>query len=227
MSAALPLTNISAQEALDYAAWLTETTGFSYRLPTVAEWAYAAEAPGTPEPRRNYNCQIRGDSGLVKGINLEDVRTGAASPTRTYFPLWYAVGDRTAPRISGGARTPTAGLFSSDVVPEMQEYERTETTVVNSYVRPEVARYVNNLQSALAERLGDDAQLSILRSDGDSGRKVRLRSIQPSMAASICPSTPPPGAERKDRSCSCISGTATRRSPWRSLRAPTPGRRAM
>jgi N-methylhydantoinase A len=48
----------------------------------------------------------------------------------------------------------------------MQEYERTETTVVNSYVRPEVSRYVNNLQRALNERLGADAQLSILRSDG-------------------------------------------------------------
>ena len=48
----------------------------------------------------------------------------------------------------------------------MQEYERTETTVVNSYVRPEVARYVNNLQSALEDRLGKDTQLSILRSDG-------------------------------------------------------------
>lgn len=56
--------------------------------------------------------------------------------------------------------------ISSDVVPEMQEYERTETTVVNSYVRPEVARYVNNLQGALNERLGEDTQLSILRSDG-------------------------------------------------------------
>ena len=79
MSAALPLTNISAQEVLEYAAWLTETTGFSYRLPTVSEWAYAAEAPGTGAQRRNYNCQIRGDSGLVKGINLEDVRTGDAN----------------------------------------------------------------------------------------------------------------------------------------------------
>jgi N-methylhydantoinase A len=56
--------------------------------------------------------------------------------------------------------------ISSEVVPEMQEYERTETTVVNSYVRPEVARYVNNLQGALNQRLGDDTQLSILRSDG-------------------------------------------------------------
>ncbi|MEO0436042.1 MAG: hydantoinase/oxoprolinase family protein [Pseudomonadota bacterium] len=55
---------------------------------------------------------------------------------------------------------------SSDVVPEMQEYERTETTVVNSYVRPEVSRYVSNLQGALVERLGKQSQLSILRSDG-------------------------------------------------------------
>ncbi len=56
--------------------------------------------------------------------------------------------------------------ISSEVVPEMQEYERTETTVVNSYVRPEVARYVENLQNSLRELMGDEVQLSILRSDG-------------------------------------------------------------
>lgn len=56
--------------------------------------------------------------------------------------------------------------ISSEVVPEMQEYERTETTVVNSYVRPEVATYVRNLQAALEERMGSDTQLAILRSDG-------------------------------------------------------------
>ena len=56
--------------------------------------------------------------------------------------------------------------ISSEVVPEMQEYERTETTVVNSYVRPEVATYVRNLQAALEERMGGNTQLAILRSDG-------------------------------------------------------------
>ncbi len=56
--------------------------------------------------------------------------------------------------------------ISSDIVPEMQEYERTETTVVNSYVRPEVARYVDNLQDSLHKTLGEKLQLSILRSDG-------------------------------------------------------------
>lgn len=56
--------------------------------------------------------------------------------------------------------------ISSEVVPEMQEYERTETTVVNSYVRPEVAKYINNLERSLKERMGANVQLSILRSDG-------------------------------------------------------------
>lgn len=56
--------------------------------------------------------------------------------------------------------------ISSDVVPEMQEYERTETTVVNSYVRPQVSKYVENLQTSLQERLRDDVNLAILRSDG-------------------------------------------------------------
>jgi formylglycine-generating enzyme required for sulfatase activity len=77
--AALPITNISANDARAYAAWLSETTGFEYRLPSVAEWQYAAEAPGTGAQKRNYNCQIRGDSGLIKGISLEDVRTGDAN----------------------------------------------------------------------------------------------------------------------------------------------------
>ena len=56
--------------------------------------------------------------------------------------------------------------ISSELVPEMQEYERTETTVVNSYVSPQVSKYLNNLQHSLEERMGKDMQLAILRSDG-------------------------------------------------------------
>ena len=55
--------------------------------------------------------------------------------------------------------------LSSEVVPEMQEYERTVTTVANSYVRPRVARYVQNLKTKLAEQTRD-VKLHILRSDG-------------------------------------------------------------
>jgi N-methylhydantoinase A len=55
--------------------------------------------------------------------------------------------------------------LSSEVVPEMQEYERTITTVANSYVRPRVASYVLNLHSELQKTM-DDLQLHVLRSDG-------------------------------------------------------------
>ena len=55
---------------------------------------------------------------------------------------------------------------SASVMPEMYEYERAETTVVNSYVRPVVSKYVSNLQREIKRRLGDDTNLQILRSDG-------------------------------------------------------------
>ncbi|ORI27075.1 hydantoinase/oxoprolinase family protein [Rhodococcus sp. 1168] len=55
--------------------------------------------------------------------------------------------------------------ISSQVLPEMREYERTLTTVANSYVQPEVSRYVRNLDTSLQNK-GITAPLSILRSDG-------------------------------------------------------------
>lgn len=51
--------------------------------------------------------------------------------------------------------------LSSDVLPEIMEYERTITTVANSYVKPIVQRYLTNLQSKLG-----DTELRVLRSDG-------------------------------------------------------------
>ena len=55
--------------------------------------------------------------------------------------------------------------ISSDILPEMQEYERALTTVANSAVRPAVARYVGNLEKEL-EAWGTRAKLNLLRSDG-------------------------------------------------------------
>ncbi len=55
--------------------------------------------------------------------------------------------------------------ISSDILPEMQEYERTLTTVVNSSVRPIVARYVGNLRKELRS-WGMQGHLNLLRSDG-------------------------------------------------------------
>ncbi|MGZ5920996.1 MAG: hydantoinase/oxoprolinase family protein [Rhizomicrobium sp.] len=55
--------------------------------------------------------------------------------------------------------------LSHEVLPEMQEYERTLTTVANAAVRPVVGRYVRNLRSRL-EKVKMTGRLSLLRSDG-------------------------------------------------------------
>ena len=55
--------------------------------------------------------------------------------------------------------------LSCDVIPEMQEYERAVTTVANSYVRPRVQSYVENLTRELKARM-NDVKLHVLRSDG-------------------------------------------------------------
>ncbi len=55
--------------------------------------------------------------------------------------------------------------LSFDVIPEMQEYERAVTTVANSYVRPRVHTYIENLTRELNARM-EDVKLHVLRSDG-------------------------------------------------------------
>jgi N-methylhydantoinase A len=55
--------------------------------------------------------------------------------------------------------------ISSDVLPEIKEYERTSTTVINAYVLPVVRQYCSRLRADL-DRLGVTAPLHIMQSNG-------------------------------------------------------------
>ncbi len=55
--------------------------------------------------------------------------------------------------------------LSSEVLPEIKEYERTSTTVINAYVRPIVETYLSRLEAALKE-IGIAAPLLLMQSNG-------------------------------------------------------------
>ena len=57
---------------------------------------------------------------------------------------------------------------SADVLPQIKEYERTSTTVVNAYVKPLVQHYLGNLDRGLA-RTGYAAPLRVMLSNGGLG----------------------------------------------------------
>ncbi len=80
-----------------------------------------------------YALGLHEEAEEVLERSLEDVRTGAASPTRTYFPLWFAIGARDGGRIGGGtSRATTAGLFSEGVVPDFTSMTAALGSIGNS-----------------------------------------------------------------------------------------------
>lgn len=54
---------------------------------------------------------------------------------------------------------------SYDVLPQIQEYERTSTTVANAYIKPRTEEYLASLESALKER-GFDGRILVMLSGG-------------------------------------------------------------
>ena len=76
---------------------------------------------------------------------------------------------------------------SSDVVPEIREYERTSTTIANVYVRPVVARYLGQLEASLTD-LGFDGSLFIMLSSGgictvETAQRYPIRLVESGPAA--------------------------------------------
>ncbi len=94
-----PVTCVSYDDAVAYAAWLSEKTGGLYRLPSEPEWEYAARAGA--EGRFAHGDA---DAELCRYANVADATAAQA------FAGWIAAPARTARPIRPGRQLPAERL---------------------------------------------------------------------------------------------------------------------
>ena len=89
----MPVVNVSLGDAKAYCDWLSEETGFTYRLPTESEWEFAARGGVTTDyllgdeitqGQARYSGEIENDSPLP----LDDRTT-----QRNAYGLWHVIGN--------------------------------------------------------------------------------------------------------------------------------------
>jgi N-methylhydantoinase A len=125
-------------------------------------------------PRWRWIERVSAQGEVLRPLDEESVRQAAAALAEldiealTVCLVNSYANDSHEIRIRDIVREFLPGMpvsISSEVVPEMQEYERTLTTVANSYVHPVVQTYIENLRARTEESM-PDVQLRILKSDG-------------------------------------------------------------
>ncbi len=145
------------------------------RVPRLYEPLYVKPAPLSP---RNLRYEVRERLGakgeIVTPLNEDDVR-GIAERLRTQpieavavcFLHSYANPDHER-RAGEILRDLCPDLFISlsvDILPEIREYERVSTTVINAYVGPTVRHYVEEMAADLDDA-GCRAKVTMMQSSG-------------------------------------------------------------
>jgi len=103
-----------------------------------------------------------GVSGLADRLAAENIEAVAIGFLHSFTNPTH---ERRAGEILAGRRAGLAITLSSDVSPEMREYERFSTACANAYVQPLIGRYITNLE-ALLRREGFVCPLFLMLSGG-------------------------------------------------------------
>jgi N-methylhydantoinase A len=164
------------------ATGLIATRGFGDVLEIRREFRYDIydlTAP-FPEPlvprwrRAEVNERIDRDGAVLVPLDPADVRgviaaLRAAGVESVAVCLLHAyrnpAHERLVAEVAAAVAPELFVALSSEVLPEMREYERATATVLNAYVRPFIGRYFTGLEQML-RGLGIDASLHIMQSSG-------------------------------------------------------------
>jgi N-methylhydantoinase A len=146
------------------------------RIPTLYDLGYEKPPPLVPR-RRRY--EVRGRLGpdgqtweeldeaavraLADRLRDDDVEAVAISLINAYADPRHEL--RVAEILREELGDSVYVSRSSDVLPEIREYERTSTTVVNAYIAPIVRRYLSSLVERLRSR-EIDAPIRVMQSGG-------------------------------------------------------------
>jgi N-methylhydantoinase A len=153
------------------------------RVPRLYEPLYSKPPPLVPRRRRYEVSERIGPKGeILKALDRAQLRDLAAMLAESRVEavaicfLHSYVNPEHEQLAAAILRDALPGRFisvSSDVLPEIREYERTSTTVVNAYIGPVVARYLESLQRRLKE-CGIGGRLMMMQSGGGAMDVARV-----------------------------------------------------
>jgi hypothetical protein len=89
----MPVVNVSWNDAVAYCEWLSERTGYRYRLPSKTEWEYAARAGSDSD--FPFGDEISPAMSRYSGLADYDRPLSVTDTTtrRNKFGLWHVVGN--------------------------------------------------------------------------------------------------------------------------------------
>ncbi len=174
------------------------------RTPTMFDVSWTKPEPLSPRRyRREIDERIGADGSVVKSIDPEQVREMAAffvaegvEAIAICFINSYVnpVHELAAKAILEAEYPMLLVTASCDVLPEMKEYERTSTTVVNAYILPAMRTYLAQLRRDLAA-IGVHAPIQVMASNGGM-MGITAASSKPVFAVASGPAGGVTGAAR-------------------------------
>ena len=145
------------------------------RTPSLYEPLYVKPAPLVPRRLRFEVAErLAADGSVLAPLSEDDMRAAIAEIERqeaeavaVCFLHAYAnpVHERQAGAMLAAALPDRFISLSCEVLPEIREYERTSTTVINAYLGPPVRSYLRSLAERL-EEAGIGGRLMVMQSGG-------------------------------------------------------------